>query len=230
MSERIMIVDDEKDIANLIEIYMQNEKFEVKKFYSSYDALKFLQYEEVDLAILDIMMDGLNGYELCQKIREQYNFPIIMLTAKDEEIDKIKGLTLGADDYITKPFQPLELVARVKAQLRRYKSYNGLEKQKTTKVLEYRELYLNLQTHECTLNNEMVSLTPTEFMILKVLLENEGNVVTGEKLFHAIWEDEYYNKNNNTINVHIRNIREKLKDNAGESRYIKTVWGIGYKI
>ena len=166
MSERIMIVDDEKDIANLIEIYMQNEKFEVKKFYSSYDALKFLQYEEVDLAILDIMMDGLNGYELCQKIREQYNFPIIMLTAKDEEIDKIKGLTLGADDYITKPFQPLELVARVKAQLRRYKSYNGLEKQKTTKVLEYRELYLNLQTHECTLNNEMVSLTPTEFMIL----------------------------------------------------------------
>lgn len=231
MSYNILVVDDEHDIADLIEVYLRNENYTVYKFYTGLDALACVESTELDLAIIDIMLPGMNGFTLCQKIRENYTFPIIMLTAKDEETDKITGLTLGADDYVTKPFRPLELVARVKAQLRRYKKYTPSQvEDKVKAVLTYDKLRLNTQTYECSLNGENISLTPTEFSILRVLLEHEGIVVSVEELFHAVWKDEYYDKSNNTITVHVRHLREKLKDTAEKPRYIKTVWGVGYKI
>ncbi len=231
MSERILIVDDEKDIADLLEVYLKNENYTIYKYYSAREALAFIEKEEADLAILDIMLPDMNGFTLCQKIREKHTYPVIMLTAKDEETDKITGLTLGADDYVTKPFRPLELIARVKAQLRRYKKYTPvLPQNEPAKVLAYKKLALNLQTYECELGGEAVSLTPTEFSILRILLENQGMVVTLEELFHRVWEDEYYSKNSSTITVHVRHLREKLKDTAEKPKYIKTVWGVGYKI
>lgn len=231
MSEKILIVDDEKDIADLLEVYLKNENYIIYKYYSAREALAFIENEEADLAILDIMLPDINGFTLCQKIREKYTYPVIMLTAKDEETDKITGLTLGADDYVTKPFRPLELIARVKAQLRRYKKYTPvLPQSESAKVLTYKKLVLNLQTYECKLGGEAVALTPTEFSILRILLENQGMVVTLEELFHRVWEDEYYSKNSSTITVHVRHLREKLKDTEEKPKYIKTVWGVGYKI
>ena len=201
------------------------------KYYSAKGALDFIKDEEVDLAMLDIMLPNVNGFTLCQRIREKYTYPIIMLTAKDEETDKITGLTLGADDYVTKPFRPLELIARVKAQLRRYNKYTpmSMENEPVT-ILAYKKLILNTKTYECELDGELLSLTPTEFSILRILLENQVTVVTLEELFQRIWKDEYYSKNSSTITVHIRHLREKLKDTAEKPKYIKTIWGVGYKI
>lgn len=230
MSEKILVIDDEHEITDLIELYLKNEDYTVFKFYSPAEALDFINETEVDLAILDIMMPEINGFELCRRIREKYTYPIIMLTAKDEETDKITGLTLGADDYITKPFRPLEMVARVKAQLRRYKRYNPARKDSSEEIFTHADLMLNPGTHECYLGDEPLSLTPTEFTILKILLSRKGTAVSAEELFHEIWKDEYYTKSNNTITVHIRHLREKLGDSADESRYIKTIWGVGYKI
>lgn len=231
MSEKILIVDDEHDIADLLEVYLKNENYTIYKYYSAKEALEFIKEEEVDLAILDIMLPNINGFTLCQKIREKHIYPIIMLTAKDEETDKITGLTLGADDYVTKPFRPLELIARVKAQLRRYNKYTPVpaENEPVT-ILAYKKLMLNTKTYECELDGEPLSLTPTEFSILRILLENQGAVVTLEELFHRIWKDEYYSKNSSTITVHIRHLREKLKDTTEKPKYIKTIWGVGYKI
>ena len=229
MSEKILIVDDEHEIADLVALYLENENYEVFKFYNATDALRCIQNEKLDLAILDVMLPDMSGFQVCQKIRENYCYPVIMLTAKGEETDKITGLTLGADDYITKPFLPLELVARVKAQLRRYKRYNsGMEKEDD--VIVHSGLVLNIKTHECTLNEKPLSLTPTEFAILRILCQQKGNVVSAEELFHQIWGDEYYSKSNNTITVHIRHLREKMGDSFEEPKYIKTVWGCGYKI
>ena len=231
MTDKIMVVDDEHEIADLIEVYLKNENYEVFKFYSSKDALACVEDIKLDLAILDIMMPEMDGITLCQKIRDNHTFPIIMLTAKDSETDKITGLTFGADDYITKPFQPLELVARVKAQLRRYKRYNTVQtEEKESDVISHSDILLNIKTHECYLNEEPITLTPTEFTILQILLENEGNVISAEDLFHRIWKDEYYSKSNNTITVHIRHLREKLNDSVDHPKYIKTIWGVGYKI
>ncbi len=231
MNDKILVVDDEHEIADLIEVYLKNENYVVYKFYSAKDALTCIETEELDLAILDIMMPNISGFSLCRKIREQYTFPVIMLTAKDEETDKITGLTLGADDYITKPFRPLELVARVKAQLRRYKKYNSFkEGTDISPVFSYLGLEVNTKTYECLLNEEPISLTPTEFSILRILLERKGTVVSAEELFHEIWHDEYYSKSNNTITVHIRHLREKMGDTVDEPKYIKTIWGVGYKI
>lgn len=229
MSENILIVDDEQEIADLVALYLQNENFHVYKFYRAQEALECIRTEKLDLAILDVMMPEIDGLELCRKIRESYTYPIIMLTAKGEEIDKITGLTLGADDYITKPFLPLELVARVKAQLRRYKRYNsgaGPDEE----VIVHSGLVMNIQTHECTLNERPLCLTPTEFSILRILCQQKGRVVSAEELFHQIWGDEYYSKSNNTITVHIRHLREKMGDSFEDPKYIKTVWGCGYKI
>ena len=231
MPDKILVVDDEREIADLIEVYLKNENFEIFKFYSSKDALACVGDAKLDLAILDVMMPEMDGFTLCQKIREHHTFPVIMLTAKDGEMDQITGLTLGADDYITKPFRPLELVARVKAQLRRSKRYNAEHmEEKEADVISHAGLSLNIKTHECLLDEVPVALTPTEFTILQILLENAGNVISAEDLFHRIWKDEYYSKSNNTITVHIRHLREKLKDSVDHPKYIKTIWGVGYKI
>ncbi len=231
MQEKILIVDDEQEIADLVELYLNNEGFTVYKFYSATDTLACIETTELDLAILDVMLPDMSGFKLCQKIRQQHTYPIIMLTAKDEEIDKITGLTLGADDYITKPFRPLEMVARVKAQLRRYKKYNPSHSTATEEsVIVHSGLFMDVKTHECTLDERPLALTPTEFSILRILLENKGNVVSAEELFHKIWQDEYYSKSNNTITVHIRHLREKMNDTVEKPKYIKTIWGVGYKI
>ena len=233
MPDKILVVDDEREISDLVELYLQNENYEVLKFYSAKDALACMESTELDLAILDIMLPEVNGFALCQKIRERHTYPIIMLTAKDAETDKITGLTLGADDYVTKPFRPLELVARVKAQLRRYKRYNPAQapvQDKPSDVILHSGLELNTGTHDCFLHDKPLSLTPTEFSILRILLERKGKVVSSEELFHEIWKDEYYSKGNNTITVHIRHLREKLGDTIDNPKYIKTIWGVGYKI
>ena len=228
MSEVILVADDEKEIADLVALYLENEGYRAVKCYDGTQAMDIVEKERLDLAILDIMLPGASGLDICRRIRERHNSPIIMLTAKGEETDKITGLTMGADDYMTKPFLPLELVARVKAQLRRYKRYNtGLQQDD---VLEISGLSLNVKTHECFLNEKLLNLTPTEFSILRILCQRKGQVVSAEELFHLIWEDEYYTKNNNTITVHIRHLREKMGDSFEHPKYIKTVWGCGYKI
>lgn len=223
MNDKILVVDDEQEIADLVAIYLENEGFTVYKFYNPTEALNCIQTETLDLAVIDVMMPEIDGFTLCRKIREMHQYPIIMLTAKGEEIDKINGLTLGADDYITKPFLPLELVARVKAQLRRYKRYNTSQEQAADEdILIHSGLVLNIKTHECTLNEKPLSLTPTEFSILQILCQQKGQVISSEELFHQIWKDEYYTKNN-TITVHIRHLREKMGDSFENPKYIKTV-------
>lgn len=231
MGEKILVVDDEREIADLIEMYLSNENYEVFKFYSAKEALQGIDTKEIDLAILDVMLPEVNGFAICRHIREKHTYPVIMLTAKDEEIDKITGLTLGADDYVTKPFRPLEMMARVKAQLRRYKKYNpALSEEDRTKCLEHGGLVLNRKNHQCFLDGKELVLTPTEFSILCILLENKGEVVSAEELFRKIWKDEYYTKSNNTITVHIRHLREKMQDTVEKPKFIKTIWGVGYKI
>ncbi len=232
MGDSILVVDDEREIADLVELYLRNENYTVYKFYTAEDALHCIEQTALDLAILDIMLPGTSGLSICQKIRDKHSYPVIMLTAKDSEVDKITGLTLGADDYITKPFRPLELVARVKAQLRRYKRYNtaAQEAAPAEDVIAHGALLIDISTHECFLNERALALTPTEFSILRILCEQRGSVVSAEQLFHAIWGDEYYTKNNNTITVHIRHLREKMGDTGENPQYIKTVWGVGYKI
>lgn len=224
----ILIVDDEKEIADLVSIYLGNEDFNVYKYYSSNDVLRDLNKMDIDLAILDVMMPEIDGFELCHRIREKYTFPIIFATAKVEDMDKITGLTIGADDYVTKPFQPLELVARVKAQLRRYQKYNNNKKEEN--VIDFRGILINNDTHEFYFNERLVELTKTEFSILWLLCENRGNVVKSDELFMNVWKEKYYERDNNTIMVHIRRLREKMNDSGRNPKYIKTIYGVGYKI
>ena len=221
----VLVVDDEIEIADLIELYLKNEGYNVYKTYSSEKALKIIKQTNIDLAILDIMMPGIDGFNLCEKIRKEYNFPIIMVTAKITDADKIKGLNIGADDYITKPFMPLELLARVKAQLRRYTSYN----QNQNKIIAIKDLTLDKDKHECLKNGQKIPLTPTEFAILYLLAENENKVITTEKLFEEVWKEPYYPSSSATIMVHIRHLREKLGEND-KIKYINTIWGVGYQI
>lgn len=237
MSNKILVVDDEMEIADLIEVYLKNENYIVYKFYNGQDALKCMEETSIDLAILDIMLPDIDGFTLCKKIREHHTYPIIMLTAKDAEIDKITGLTLGADDYITKPFRPLEMIARVKSQLRRCQKYNPVHvgnvetsNGESDDQLACGLLTMNIKAHTCFLREQPVVLTPTEFSILRILIENAGNIVSSEELFHQIWKDEYYSKANNTITVHVRHLREKLGDSLDHPSFIKTIWGVGYKI
>lgn len=221
----VLVVDDEIEIADLIELYLKNEGYNVYKTYSSEKALKIIEQRKIDLAILDIMMPGIDGFNLCEKIRKEYNFPIIMVTAKITDADKIKGLNIGADDYITKPFMPLELLARVKAQLRRYTSYN----QNQNRIIAIKDLTLDKDKHECLKNGQKIPLTPTEFAILYLLAENENKVITTEKLFEEVWKEPYYPSSSATIMVHIRHLREKLGEND-KIKYINTIWGVGYQI
>ena len=229
MAERIVIVDDEKEIADVIELYLKNEGYEVFKFYNGMDTLACLEKQEVDLAILDVMLPDVDGFTILQKIREVHKFPVIMLTAKSEYIDNITGLTLGADDYIAKPFNPLELIARVKAQLRRFTQYNE-ERRPAENVIDFAGLVLNKDTHECIYNEKELVLTPIEFNILWILCENRGQVISSEKLFEQVWGEKYFKNSNNTVMVHIRHLREKMSDTTGRTDFIKTVWGVGYKI
>ncbi len=230
MSEKILVVDDEKEIADLVEVYLKNEGYDVFKFYNAKDALLCIEQEQIDLALLDVMLPDLSGFELCKKIREKYTFPVVMLTAKVGESDQINGLMIGADDYITKPFRPMEVLARVKAQLRRYKTYGAESSKDNDEVIAKSDFVININTHIATLNGQEMNLTPTEFSILRILLERYGKVVSAEDLFHELWEDEYYTKSNNTITVHIRHLREKMGEIVDNPNYIKTVWGVGYKI
>ena len=229
MAERIVIVDDEKEIADVIELYLKNEGYEVFKFYNGMDTLACLEKQEVDLAILDVMLPDVDGFTILQKIREVHKCPVIMLTAKSEYIDKITGLTLGADDYIAKPFNPLELIARVKAQLRRFTQYNE-ERRPAENVIDFAGLVLNKDTHECVYNEKELVLTPIEFNILWILCENRGQVISSEELFEQVWGEKYFKNSNNTVMVHIRHLREKMSDTTGRTDFIKTVWGVGYKI
>lgn len=232
LQEKIMIVDDEAAIADLVEVYLTNEGYDVFKFYSATEALECVRQEELSLAILDVMMPDMDGFTLCRHIREEHFYPIIMLTAKVEDMDKITGLTMGADDYITKPFNPLELVARVKTQLRRYTRYNnstGVVENKQTEEYDIRSLHIEKESHLCTFNGKELSLTPIEFSILWYLCERRGKVVSSEELFEAVWGDKYLD-NNNTVMAHIARLREKLNEPARKPRFVKTVWGVGYKI
>ena len=225
----ILIVDDNESICNILYHYGKEAGYTMLIAHNGQEGLAYFTNYKPDVILLDVMLPDMNGFQICRKIREKYNYPVIMLTARGEEMDKVNGLTLGADDYITKPFLPLELVARVKAQLRRYKRYNT-GKEQPSDVLIHSGLVINVKNHECTLNEKPLSLTPTEFSILQILVEKKGNVVSSEELFHEIWGDEYFSKNNNTITVHIRHLREKMGDSFENPKYIKTVWGCGYKI
>ncbi|MFZ7132311.1 MAG: VanR-ABDEGLN family response regulator transcription factor [Eubacteriales bacterium] len=234
MSMNILVVDDEKEIADLIDLYLSNEGYSIYKYHTAKDALNCICSTKIDMAILDVMLPDEDGFHICKKIRENYNFPVIMLTAKVENMDKITGLTLGADDYITKPFNPLEMVARVKAQLRRYTRYNPSGKQELKKENEINEidlkgLIINKNTHKCTLYGQVLSLTPIEFSILWYLCENRGKVVSSEELFEAVWGDKYID-NNNTVMAHIARLREKMNEAPRNPKFIKTVWGVGYQI
>ncbi|MDE6953140.1 MAG: VanR-ABDEGLN family response regulator transcription factor [Erysipelotrichales bacterium] len=223
----ILVVDDEREIADLVELYLKNEGFQVYKFYNGSSALMCVEKEKMDLAILDIMLPDIDGLTICQKIREKQDFPIIMLTAKESEIDKITGLTIGADDYVTKPFRPLELMARVKAQLRRYTTFSS---HKQTMCITIGALSIDKENHQCFIEGNLISLTPTEFDILWLLCLHKGKVVTVDQIFQELWGEKYYSANSSSIMVHIRHLREKMNDSAENPKYIKTVWGVGYKI
>ena len=230
-SETVLIVDDEKEIADLLALYLKNEGFDIRKYYDPQEALDCVRNGTVSLAILDVMMPGMDGFTLLSKIREKYYFPVIMLTAKDTDIDKIQGLTLGADDYITKPFNPLEVVARVKTQLRRYKQYNtGGQAAGEPEEYEIRGLYICELSHKCTLDGKELSLTPFEFSILWYLCKRRGQVVSSEDLFEAVWGKKFLESSNNTVMAHIARLREKMHEPSRKTKYIKTVWGVGYTI
>lgn len=230
MDTNILVVDDEKEIADFVELYLKNDNYQVFKYYNGTDALHCLEKERIDLAILDIMMPDISGLEVLKQIRKDYTFPVIMLTAKTGSMDKINGLTMGADDYIEKPFQPLELVARVKAQLRRVTKYNEGARENRSEIIEISGLVLNKSTHQCLYNDKEMALTPIEFSILWLLAGNKGQVISSEKLFEEVWKEKYFKNNNNTVMVHIRHLREKLFKIMGHRELIKTVWGVGYKI
>lgn len=223
-----MVVDDEKEIADLLETCLQNEGYVVFKAYHGREAMQIIDQNIIDLVILDIMMPEIDGLALCRYIRERYNYPIIMLTAKTEGIDKIIGLGQGADDYITKPFNPLELIARVKAQLRRFLvlKEKGSVVDDTTAI---RGLTIRKNGCQVTLDGQELALTPMEYAILLLLAENKGKVLSSQDIFTNIWQTEYLDSNN-AVMVHIRHLREKMKEPARNPRYIKTVWGFGYKL
>lgn len=222
----VLVVDDEKEIRDAIDIYLRGEKLNVIKAEDGLEALDILEQNQIHLIILDIMMPRLDGIKTCLKIRESKNIPIIMLSAKGEDSDKILGLNVGADDYITKPFNNLELVARVKSQLRRYKKPLDIEDQGVIKV---RDLVIDTFSKKITVRGEDIKVTATEYKILYLLASNLGKIFSIKEIYEKVWEEPFY-KSENTVTVHIRRIREKIEINTKEPEYIKVVWGIGYKI
>lgn len=225
MADKIIVVDDEREIADLIGLYLENDGYEVKKFQTGEQALRDIDGCEPALAVLDVMLPDTDGFTLLRRIREEHSFPVIMLTARVTDSDKILGLTIGADDYITKPFNPLELTARVKTVLRRCRRAVDTDFER-----DIRGLTINKQSRKCLLFGEALSLTPTEFDILWYLCENAGRVVTSEELFRAVWKEKYLSASSNTVMAHIGRLREKMHEPPRKPRFVKTVWGVGYEI
>ncbi|OAA92286.1 response regulator transcription factor [Clostridium coskatii] len=226
--EIVLVVDDEKEIRDLVEIYLVNEGYKVLKASNGLEALQISNDNEVDLVILDVMMPQMDGIEVCMRMRKSKNMPIIMLSAKSQDLDKILGLTTGADDYVVKPFNPLELVARVKSQLRRYKRLN-IPKKVDQEVIEVDDLVINTKNHQVKVGNKDIKLTPREFEILELLSSNRGVVFSIEKIYESVWKQDFF-ESDNTVMVHIRKIREKIEENPRRPRFIKTIWGVGYKV
>lgn len=231
----ILVVEDEKEIAEAVEIYLLNQGYNVFKAFNGMEGLKVLENEEIHLAIVDIMMPVMDGITFTMKARENHNFPIIMLSAKSEEVDKIMGLNIGADDYVTKPFKPLEFLARVNSQLRRYTKYMNIQKASKAEIEAVNEniytiggLELNDDTKEVSVDGNPVRLTPIEFKILGLLIKNPGRVFPAEEIYERVWNEAAINTD--TVMVHVRNIREKIELDPKNPRYLKVVWGVGYKI
>ncbi|WP_246927022.1 response regulator transcription factor [Clostridioides difficile] len=233
-SYNILVVEDEKEIADAIEIYLLNQGYNVFKGYNGLEGLKVIENQEIHLAIIDIMMPKMDGITLTMKLRENHNFPVIMLSAKSEEVDKIMGLNIGADDYVTKPFKPLELLARVNSQLRRYTKYLNMVENKEQKVddddgvFAIGGLELNENTKEVSVDGKHIKATPIEFKILSLLMRNAGRVFSADEIYERVWNDNAVNTD--TVMVHVRNIREKIEVDPKNPKYLKVVWGVGYKI
>ena len=227
----ILVVDDEQEIADLVEIYLVSDGYKVFKANNAQEGLAILDKEDIQLCLLDIMMPGMNGLEMCKKIRETNNIPIIMLSAKSTDLDKILGLGTGADDYVVKPFNPLELTARVKSQLRRYTQFNpnSTVHETVKNEISIRGLTINKDNHKVTVYGEEVKLTPIEFDILYLLASNPGKVFSTDEIFEKVWNEKVYEANN-TVMVHIRRLRGKMKEDERQDKIITTVWGVGYKI
>ena len=227
----ILVVDDEQEIADLVEIYLVSDGYKVFKASNAQDGLAILDKEDIHLVLLDIMMPGMNGLEMCKKIRETNNIPIIMLSAKSTDLDKILGLGTGADDYVVKPFNPLELTARVKSQLRRYTQLNPNSNvhESSKNEISIRGLTINKDNHKVTVYDEEIKLTPIEFDILYLLASNAGKVFSTDEIFEKVWNEKVYEANN-TVMLHIRRLRGKMKEDEHQDKIITTVWGVGYKI
>lgn len=226
----ILVCDDEIEIADLLEVMLTNEGFNVVKTNTASEALEAIHHQSIDLALLDVMLPDMDGFKLCTTIRKDHLFPILMLTARVADVDKITGLTIGADDYITKPFNPLEVIARVKTQLRRFTRYNpGMASSGNDHTIDIRGLSINKSSHKCTLYDHPIDLTPLEFDILWYLASHKGQVVSSETLFENVWGEQYLDSNN-TVMAHIARLRDKLNEPKGHPRFIKTVWGVGYMI
>ena len=228
---RVLIVEDDEQIRDGIEIYLKSQGYEVFKAGDGFEGLEIIRKNEIHLAIVDVMMPRMDGIRMVMELRKSYNFPVIMLSAKSEEVDKIMGLNMGADDYVTKPFQPLELLARVNSQLRRYTRFSGMsheEKEKAANVYTIGGLELNEDTVEVRVDGELVKMTPMEFKILQLLIKSPGRVFSAEEIYERVWEERAINTD--TVMVHVRHIREKIEINPKEPKYLKVVWGVGYKI
>ena len=223
----ILVCDDDKEIVKAIEIYLSKEGYKIFKAYNGEEALKVIKEIQIHLIILDIMMPKINGLKVAEEIRRDKSIPIIMLSAKSEDYDKINGLNTGADDYMTKPFNPLELIARVNSQIRRYTTLGSIKKEEN--VYQTGNLIINDDTKEVLVDGNKIRLTPTEYNILKFLTKNKGKVFSIDQIYENVWEDEAYGADN-IIAVHIRHIREKIEINPKEPKYLKVIWGIGYKI
>ncbi|WP_195986611.1 response regulator transcription factor [Clostridium sp. D53t1_180928_C8] len=231
IKSNVLVVDDDKEIVDAIEIYLRNEGINVIKAYDGLEALEALMEKDIQLILMDIMMPNMDGLRTTMKIRQEKNIPIILISAKSEDTDKILGLNMGADDYITKPFNPLELIARVKSQLRRYTVFGNYAntKEETTEIISSGGLSLNPEAKEVLVDGELIKLTATEFGILELLLRNQGRVFSIDEIYEKVWKEPSYNAEN-TVAVHIRRIREKIEINPKDPKYLKVVWGIGYKI
>ncbi|GAA0076557.1 response regulator transcription factor [Clostridium sp. CTA-5] len=226
----VMIVDDEEEILELMEVYLKNDGYKVFKAINGTEALNVINREKIHIAILDIMMPGIDGLQVCREIRKNYNIPIIMLSAKSQDMDKINGLSMGSDDYMVKPFNPMELLARVKAQIRRYVYLNENVKQhEENDIVEIKGISINKRNHKVHLYGNEIKLTPIEYEILLLLASEKGKIFNSEEIFKAIWKEKYF-EGNNTVMVHIWRLREKIEENPKDPKIVETVWGVGYKI